>query len=381
MKSDEVMPTLSVLQLRSSIGFFGAESMIVELCKELPKFSCHPVIGVFQNQHNPHLELVDAAHRANVETVVFDCHGQIDFGTLRKIRYYVAQRNIQIIHSHGYKANMYAVLARPDKHVKLVSTCHPWLKTHWRLKAYEKLDKIFLSRFHQVIAVSEKERQELLQLRLNAKIVSLIDNGIEVDRFVQQFNLNGMRQEWGITCDSIIIGTVGRLSPEKGHSVFIDVAKELCLSHANIVFLLIGDGPMLGKLKKRCEEYGIDKQVIFTGVRTDIPQFLALMDIFVLPSLTEGMPMALLEAMAAGRPIIATNVGDIPRAIDHEKSGTLIAPNRPDQLREAILTYIRQPEKAQRHAQGAREKVMLEFSSRSMAQRYVELYTRAGIQN
>jgi glycosyltransferase involved in cell wall biosynthesis len=147
----------------------------------------------------------------------------------------------------------------------------------------------------------------------------------------------------------------------------VDVVKD-------IKFLVIGDGPLRRALEEKSEELGIKKHVIFAGQRKDIPELLTAMDIFVLPSIKEGLPMALLEAMAAKRPVIATKVGAIPKVIENTEIGILIEPKDILGLRDAMMSLIDDPEKMGLLARRGFERVYTDFSSDEMSKHYLELY-------
>jgi len=363
-----------ILQLSSNVGFFGAENVIFELAKELSRMDYQPVVGVFRNTQNPHVELAEVTQKHNIEAKVFDCNGRFDLRTIFSIKDFVKRNNIRIIHSHGYKTNMYALLAGQSENVPLIATCHPWITPTFKMKMYAWLDKIWLNRFDKIVAISDEVRMKILGRGVDETKVLIIDNGIDIRRFGKNFDINPIRQEFNIKPEAQVIGTIGRLSEEKGHALFINAAKMLLDDFANLFFIIVGDGPFREKLQKQAVELGLQNHLLFTGICNDIPKILALMDIFVLPSLTEGLPMVLLEAMAAKKPIIATNVGDIPRVIQQNETGLLVRPNDVYGLKEAITTLLNHKDKAVSLAQKAYSKVAQDFSSECMARKYLEIY-------
>ena len=170
-----------------------------------------------------------------------------------------------------------------------------------------------------------------------SKKISLIENGVNLERFQVNGNGENLRKEFGIDMTHKIIGSVGRLTEEKGHTYFLKAAKKILDLNNNCFFMIIGDGELRKKLEDEAKDLGINKRIIFTGKRTDIPELLSVMDIFVLPSLTEGQPMALLEAMAAKKPVIATTVGDIPKILKNGELGILAPPCNPAVIAEKTL--------------------------------------------
>src|SRR5208337_4639218 len=140
--------------------------------------------------------------------------------------------------------------------------------------------------------------------------VHIVNNGISLDCF-SSIHHNNIRKDLGISDTSTVIGTVGRLSSEKGHRVLLHIAKKILETHPEAVFLVVGDGPLKPMLEKEFSS----PSIIFTGSRKDLAELYSQMDIFVLPSLTEGLPMVILEAMASKTPIISTRVGAIPTVL------------------------------------------------------------------
>ncbi len=171
-----------------------------------------------------------------------------------------------------------------------------------------------------------------------------------------------------------MIGTIGRLSKEKGHTILIEAAKLIIDKNPWTHFVIAGDGVMKGVLQKLTVELKIDNHFSFTGVIDDVPQLLSIIDIFVFPSLTEGLPMALLEAMAAKKPVVASAVGAIPQFIIHNETGLLTPPADRMGLGASIIDLLENEEKAQRLAENGFLKIVNEYTSKIMADRYRGVY-------
>jgi glycosyltransferase involved in cell wall biosynthesis len=361
-----------VLHLISSSGFFGADNMLIELSKGLRHTTFSPIIGVFKNLHNPHLEVVKEAKRHNFPVEIFPCKGRLDLRAILSIRRFLEGQKFDIIHTHGYKSNLYALAASFGKKVPRVTTCHNWLGDAPKMRFYARLDKFFLNRFDRLIAVSDSLRQEILKQNISPQKVLTIYNGVGIDRFNTQKKPDNIRTEFGIDEGCKIIGTVGRLSEEKGHIHLLHAAKKVIREYPKTVFLIVGGGPLRQRLEAKSSL--LATPFIFTGVRNDMPVIYSIMDIFVLPSLTEGLPMALLEAMASQRPVVATKVGAVPRVIKHGSSGLLIKPADVEGLAKAIMDLLANPQKGHYLAKNAYEIVRQHFSSQGMAEKYVEVY-------
>lgn len=366
--------SLKILQLISSAGFFGAENVLLELSIELKNMGHTITIGTFNNLHNPNLELLEKAREYSINTEVFECKGKIDLKTIFQISSYVKENSIGIIHSHGYKSNIYAFLSNIKNRRPLITTCHNWINSNTKANFYTYLDKIFIKGFDAVVPVSKTVKELLLKAKVGGGKINLIENGINISRFAVKKNGVELRKEFAIDLNSKVIGTVGRLSEEKGHTYLLKAAGKVLSLQKDCFFMIIGDGILRSSLEEEAKKTGISDRVIFTGRRDDISDLFSIMDIFVLPSLTEGLPMALLEAMAAGKPVVATNVGDMPGILKNGRLGILTPPYNSDAIAEGILFYLNNIAESKKYASNAYNQVIDNYSSTRMAKEYLRVY-------
>ena len=368
---------MQVLHLISSSGFYGTDSMLIELSKQLSTTAFLPIVGVFKNLHNPRLEVAEVAKSTHLQVEILPCNGKMDFKTILSIRKLLKKHQIDIIHSHGYKSNLYALCASFPRRVPRVATCHNWLGDDAKMKFYARLDKSLLNRFDRVIAVSDSIMKEILNHNISGNIVLTISNGINLERFKIREKPNTLREKLGIDERFKVVGTVGRLAEEKGHIYLLDAAQKVLRKYQNVVFMIVGDGPLRRTLQDKVSQMGqggVASPFIFTGIRGDMPDIYSTMDIFVLPSLTEGLPMALLEALAAHKPVVATRVGAVPQVIEDNHSGLLIPPTDVESLSSAIMHLLENPQKAKHLAQNGYERVRDHFSAKRMAEQYIKVY-------
>jgi glycosyltransferase involved in cell wall biosynthesis len=365
---------MRILHLISSSGFLGAERAAVELSKSLKKtYRCEPILGVVRNLYNPHEEILEEARSNGIANVVFSCRSQFDPKLAFSVREFIKNDRIDILHCHGYKSNFYGLIASKGQ-VPSVTTNHNWLKAHWKLKTYCFLDSLWIRFFDRIVAVSNDVKKDMLKYKIPEGKIRVIDNGIAVERFAKLAETSQMKDQLGFDAKMRIIGTIGSLGIEKGHVYLLEAAKQALDEVKDLRFLIVGDGRLRKPLEEKSEELGIKKQVIFMGQRKDIPELLMAMDIFVLPSIKEGLPMALLEAMAAKRPVIATRVGAIPKVIASKGIGVLVEPKDIIGLRDAIVSLIKDPGRMNLLAREGFNKVCKDFSSDEMGKHYVKLY-------
>jgi glycosyltransferase involved in cell wall biosynthesis len=288
-----------------------------------------------------------------------------------RIRELLVKHNVDVLHPHGYKADLYAYAAAWPKRVALLATSHNWPNKRWSMRAYAALDRLVLGRFDEVVVVSDVVANTLRRWGVASSKVSLIPNGVDLERF--QGASSTLRCEIAPQFHSLV-GLVGRLVPEKGGALFLRAAKRVLAACPEARFALIGEGPARREWETLAVQLGINQHVFFAGGRDDMPGVYASLDMVVLPSFIEALPMCLLEALAAGRPVIATRVGAVPKLINTEQTGLLLDPGDEAGLAQAILRLLHDKELARRLAESGRSHVARHFSAEAMAESYIGKY-------
>jgi len=171
-----------------------------------------------------------------------------------------------------------------------------------------------------------------------------------------------------------MVGVVARLDLQKGFEYLLQAARELCKTFHGLKIIIVGEGPDRGAIEEIIRQYGLQSNVVLAGQQSNMPAVYAAMDIFVLPSLNEGLPMTVLEAMAASKPVIATRVGAIPSVIKDGENGLLVTPKDSVGLRNAIASVLDDPERRRRMGDQAHAWVSQNYTSEAMALRYREMY-------
>jgi len=203
--------------------------------------------------------------------------------------------------------------------------------------------------------------------------VLTIHNGVNVERFSPNTR-DEARRILSVSPHTVVVGTVGRLDPVKDHAGLLQAVAMVANDHADVVGVIVGDGPSRGMLEDRTRVLGIDARTRLLGKRLDIPFLLSGFDIFVLPSIAEGLSNTILEAMAAGLPVVATRVGGNPEMVDDGVTGALIAPRQPQRLAQALTAYVGDPDLRARHGKAGRQRATDKFSLERMVDAYRNLY-------
>lgn len=366
---------MKVLQLvSSSLGFYGTERVVVTLSAALEEMGVNTVVGAFVNSAKTiHVEVLDHAKSRGLKTEYILCHGRLDRRAIRTLCDIVERHEIDIIHCHGIKPVLYALLAARHKNVRLINTCHTWDFDSTKDSLISALERCLLHAFDRVVVVSDHMVPQLRRFGLRADVVY---NGIDMQPFSNSSSDLKHRMNW---CGRPVIGAIGRLAPQKGLQYLLRAAPEVLRENPNTLFVLVGDGPERNALETEATHLGIRSSVCFLGVREDIPELLSSMDVVVMPSLFEGLPMALLEAMASGRAVVASRVGGIPNAIQERVNGVMLSPGDVSGLTAALCDLLKNRELRLALGQKARETVGSRFSAASMAKRYLEVYPWAAL--
>ncbi|HEY4675817.1 MAG TPA: glycosyltransferase family 4 protein [Candidatus Angelobacter sp.] len=363
------MKRVKVLQLISSGGYYGAENMLLNLCASQQKAGCQNSLVLFYNVHAPNVEFYERARRRGLSVRMVHCQGRADLSAVRQIEEYIEEDGIDLLHTHGYKADLYGYIAARRSRKPIVATCHNWVGGTAALGIYNHLDRMALKRFHALAAVSDSVAQRLLDSGVSAKKIRTIANGIDVQNFERAHPLPALDFD-----GNKVIGMVARLDLQKGFEYLLRAARDLCVAFPALKIVMVGDGSDRQAIEEMIQRFGLLSNVILAGQHSDMPGIYAAMDIFVLPSLNEGLPMTILEAMAASRPVIATRVGAIPSVIKDGETGLLVEPGDTQSLRSAVARLLSQPDLCRRIGAAGHNWVSRNYTSEAMALKYRQMY-------
>lgn len=237
-----------------------------------------------------------------------------------------------------------------------------------------RLNRLITPLTDAFIAVAESHGAFLADnLRIPRERVAVIPNGVDTERFAPLPDVASIRQELGLSPATPVVGIVAALRPEKNHELFLNIAARVIRDLPTARFLVVGDGPCCEPIVRLANTLGITDHVIFAGSRRDVPRMLAAMDVFALTSRIEANPLSILEAMSAGRPVVATNVGSIHEAVAEGQTGFLVTPGDVEQFAHRVLWLLNDPLRCQAMGAAARERVVRRWSIQSMVAGYAQL--------
>ncbi len=367
---------LKVFHLISSRGLYGAERVVINLIADTDRDRFTSTLVLLRNKENPNIELLEAVREKQAKTYSIACRRWIDRKALRLLNQLIKEEGIDIVHCHELKGRLYGLLATKGTAARLITTNHNWIRSDFLVTCFEFLDAFYIRFFPRIIAVSPEVQQLMRRYLIPDKKMQMIINGIDMQEFRKdQTAGRKIRNELGIDAGSPLIGAFGRISPEKGQKYFIAAAVRVLAVFPEARFLIVGDGFQEEEMKQYAAGLGVLDQLVFAGFRQNIAAFYSALDVFVLPSLIEGTPMALLEAMAAELSVIASNVGGVGRIIQDGKNGMLVSPADEEELAAAVVRLLRNPAKAKNMAENALFTIAEKYSAKKMSAEYMKIYT------
>lgn len=291
----------------------------------------------------------------------------------------IARLRPDIVHTHGTPALLHA------GPLAVAGLLPPWIHTfHYGNYALARgrhmvAERLLCRAATALVAVAEPQRLAIIEKHgLNRNQVVTVLNGVPPNPFLEDAAVRAARRaEFGFQEDEVVIGCVAVLSEQKGITYLLQAVNQVAARAGKARFLIAGGGPLEHSLRREAEELGLGSRVVFTGWRTDNLELLTALDVFVMSSLWEAMPMALLEAMAVRRPIVVTDVGDNRAIVDDGTCGMLIPPRDPGAIADAIASLVDRPDLARSLAARGYRRFEEQFTTTAMAASYAQIYERA----
>lgn len=353
-----------ILQLIETGGPGGAERVLVNLCESLKSRDFEVTAGLLKPGW-----LKDQLDRRAVPVRMLRLSRPLDPVFLWRLYRLIKERGIELVHAHEFTMNWYGSLAGRLAGVPVVATVHGKIYYPDAPRRRAMMRSVQWAG-GQVVAVSD-DIKSFLESKLGMRPVRSLANGIDVHRF-SKAERDEVRRELGIPPGDSVVGAVGNLYTVKGHAVLVEAAAALRDPRLHVV--IAGRGDQEKPLRELAARLGLGDRLHLLGFREDVPRLLSAFDIYALPSFSEGQSLALMEAMAAEMPIVASRVGGNPELLEEGRSGLLFESGRADQLAERIGALLADPDQGKRMAAQARVRACRDFSLETMIDRYIDLY-------
>lgn len=365
---------INVLEIFTNSNVGGIQQNILDLLRQYDRKSINALFCCFGTKGEIGIEIeklgIECTFLNRPKYKRFSPPIMIDLYKLMK------QQRIHVVKTNNYYANLYGRLAAllAGVPVKIVCVHIDYHKKDKRLTR-RIINKLLSKISDKVVAVSDAVKLDILKYdHLTEDKVIVIYNGIDGDRFLVIEN-NVIRSELGLSPEDFVIGTVGRLILQKGQKYLLEAVSKLKEKFPHLILLIVGDGRLRDELKDYAKSLKIQQNVIFLGNRKDIPAILSAMDIFVFPSLWEGFGIALIEAMAAGKPIIASDIPPIREIVNSEKVGILVPPKNSDAIADSIELLLHNKNLAENISNTVKERAFSTFNIENTTKQYTELFT------
>lgn len=357
----------------------GGESHVLDLVEELDKNIYEPVVLAFTEG-----PMIDKLKAMRIKTYVVPTETPFDISKWQQVKQIMQHEKIELVHAHGTRANSNVFWAAKQLGLPVVYTVHGWsfhpdqnfLTRFLRIKGEE-----FLSRQANItICVSDNNLKDALK-QFSLPNAAVIKYGINLKKFNPDNNYKNVRQDYGIASDTTVVGYVARITTQKDPFTMMKAIAQVPAG-LNVKFLVIGDGELKTSMLKLAHQLGIESRIIFSDFRQDVPDILNAVDIYCLPSLWEGLPIGLLEAMAMKKAIVASAVDGTKEVITDEQNGFLVPPQCPDKLANALTRLVTNPELIHTFGDKAYEVMKEQFNVATMTRKVERIYTRLlGISN
>jgi glycosyltransferase involved in cell wall biosynthesis len=366
---------MRVAQLMASPFVGGPERQALGLAEAL-RPGCDTVFVSFAEGGRAR-PLLDEARRRGFEAVELAGNAPRVFRAAAEIAAHLRRADAAVLLCNGYKPDVIGWMAARRAGIPVVGVAHGWTAATWKVRLNEAIDRRVLRHMDAVVSVSEAQAVRVRQAGVDPARVAVIRNAIDAGAFdlpdpAYCRLLEGLFRR----PPRRVVAAGGRLSPEKGFDLYVDAAAQVARRDAGVGFVLFGDGPLREALKQRVRRRGLQGRFVLAGFRADLRRFWPWCDLAVLSSHTEGLPVVVLEALAAGVPVVATAVGGTPEVIDDGRSGRLVPPGDVAALAGTIAEALADAPWRRQAGEFGRRRVQEEFSFEAQAAQYRELFAR-----
>jgi glycosyltransferase involved in cell wall biosynthesis len=364
---------MRVAQLMASPFVGGPERQVLGLAEALrPDYDTVFLSFAEGGRSRPFL---DEARRRGFEAVELAGNAPRVFRAAGEIALHLRRTGAAVLCCNGYKPDVVGWMAGRRAGVPVVGIAHGWTAATWKVRLNEAIDRRVMRHMDAVVCVSEAQAVRVRRAGVDPARVHVIRNAIDADAFGRpdpacRRLLEGMFTQ----APQHIVAAGGRLSPEKGFDLYVDAAAEVARRDAEAGFVLFGDGPLREALEQRVRRHGLEGRFVLAGFRSDLRHLWPCCDLAVLSSHTEGLPVVVLEALAAGVPVVATAVGGTPEVIEDGRCGRLIPPGDVAALADGIGAALDDTAWRRQAGEFGRRRVREQFSFEGQADRYRELF-------
>jgi len=367
---------ICVMHLIHTMAYGGVETVVINWLRKIDRdrFDIHLVC--FDNPDDSEEPFVEAARNAGLTV------SKIPWGrrkpllkAARALAAMVREHGVDILHAHNWYADFIVALTARLVPVKTITTLYVWHDYDWKRNILQAIDQRVIRAFDRITAHCDDTRRKTIERGIAPQDVDTLICGFETHRVeLDSEERAHRRREQGVGDDDIVLLNIARLYPEKAHDGLLRSFKLIHERCPRAQLWIAGVGPLEDEVKALCTELGLDDSVRFLGFVKDLPSLLALADIQVHPAHIEGVPLAVCEGMAAGLPIVVSEVGGLPEVVDYGRTGILVKAGDETGFAEAVLNLIEHPEKGREIGAAARQFMENDYSLATAVHRVEDTY-------
>jgi glycosyltransferase involved in cell wall biosynthesis len=365
-------------------GIQGPENLILTLAHELQAHGVRYVIVNLWDGDPPTVELHEEAQRRGLESYVVATDWDFDPMLLPRLASQLRRLSPDVIHTHDFKSDMTVMVANAAVRAPLITSFYGRLAINsFFLKLEDWIRLVAFRFFRRVMPNSRLQRSELLRWRVPTSKIEMLPSFVDTRQIrpPSAAERQAARERLGVAPGQPVLATVARLAPNKGHRYMIEALAGVRKTFPDVLYLVPGegdqewhgDGGLRGELVRQTQALGLEQHVRFLGYYPDVQTILHAADMLVSPSLREGMQVSLLEGMAAGLPVVATDIGGTPDAVANGVTGVLVPPTDPAALGTAVVAMLNDPARMHRMGAAGRQRVETLFDTRVVAARVLHI--------
>lgn len=364
---------MRIAQLMASPFVGGPERQVLGLAAALP--ADHETVFLSFSERGLCRPFLEQARQRGFDTIELRENAPRFRRAVREVAEHLVRLGADVLCCNGYKPDVIGWRAARLAGVPVLAVAHGWTAATLKVRINEAVDRLVMRWMDRVVCVSEAQAQRVRHAGVHPQRIVVIRNAIDIEAFARPDPASRHEmQGWFDTPRTHIVAAAGRLSPEKGFDLFVASAAQVVKRDPGAGFVLFGDGPLRPALARQIETSGLAGTFVLAGFRSDVARFLPCCDVIALSSWTEGLPVIVLEALAAAVPVVATAVGGTPEVIRPNLDGLLIPPGHPDALADGILAVLRDDAQRRRMGQAGQLHVREHFTFAVQSDAYLKLF-------
>lgn len=374
--AEVAQPRMNILHLRASDFYGGPERQLHLHAKRALGSPFQVTVASFLEQGRPP-EFLQKISQDGVATHVFHVSSAYDPRAVGLIRAYLRANDVAVLCTHEYRTTVLGWLAVRHTPTRWVAFSRGYTQTNLKIHLFQTFDKLLIRRADQIVAVSNAQKARLQRLLIPGGRIGVVENAIDA-AMLDGVRAVDLRARFGFPADAVVCVSGGRFSREKGQAVLVRATAAALARDSRLRVVMFGDGPDLEAVRASIARLGLQDRVLCPGFEREILACVKGADILVNPSLSEGLPNIVLEAMALGTAVVATAVGGVPEIVEHARTGWLVPASAPDALAEALLAAASDSARRGEVAAAARRFVEAECTFASQFEKLAAIYRRWG---